>query len=198
MTTTTTPSRSEARTISIRMLSQLHGFLAGRLTAAQLAKHLKKLAADIEASAVAKPKPADEPPSAVQELFAYWQGRMVKPKAKLTADRKRVIQARIREGYTVEVLKAAIDGCAASPFHAGENERGTAYNDLTLIFRNGSKVEHFAEMAKDQGTTVENPELDRLKAEQAEALARGDVDAYNHANARIRDLTNAAAGRTTH
>jgi hypothetical protein len=81
--------------------------------------------------------------TAVQEVFSYWQESLEHPQARLTPERERVIRARLREGYTVEVIKKAIDGCRASPFHRGQNERGQAYDDLTLICRNGSKLESF-------------------------------------------------------
>lgn len=45
----------------------------------------------------------------VEMVFSYWQGAMNKPRAKLNAKRKKVIQDRIKEGYEWEDFKAAID-----------------------------------------------------------------------------------------
>jgi hypothetical protein len=56
------------------------------------------------------------------------------------------IKARLAEGYTVEDLKLAIDGCHKSAFHCGDNENGKRYNSLELIVRDGSKVQQFMEI----------------------------------------------------
>jgi hypothetical protein len=79
----------------------------------------------------------------ILEVFSYWQSALNHPQAKLTPERERVIRARLKEGYTLDVIKQAIDGCRASPFHRGQNERAQAYDDLTLICRSGSKLESF-------------------------------------------------------
>lgn len=84
-----------------------------------------------------------------RQIFAYWQEVMGKPQAKLTDKRQRLIQARLKEGYTPDQLKTAIRGCRMSPYHMGQNDTGVRYDDLTLICRSGDKVEWFAE--RDQG-----------------------------------------------
>lgn len=81
----------------------------------------------------------------IRELFAYWQQRCGHPQAKLTADRRGKVKARLREGYTAEQIRAAIDGAAEAPF-VGDN--GKRYDDLELICRKGSKVEDFIERGK--------------------------------------------------
>ena len=85
----------------------------------------------------------------VPELFDYWVTKCAKPGAKLTRDRRQKVEARIREGYDPERIRRAIDGCAFSSFHRGENDRQRTYNDLTLICRTGSKLEEFEAMAPD-------------------------------------------------
>lgn len=82
-------------------------------------------------------------PSPVQEVFAYWQTRLNHPQAHLTDKRRKLIQARLKEKYTVEQIKLAIDGCASSPFHMGQNDRQTVYDDIELICRDGGKLEGF-------------------------------------------------------
>jgi hypothetical protein len=37
----------------------------------------------------------------------------------------------------------------ASPFHQGENDQGMVYDDITLILRDGEKLEWFADRARD-------------------------------------------------
>lgn len=89
-------------------------------------------------------KKKERPPSEdVSRIFSYWQSALNHPTAKLTAERKRKIEARLKEGYSIEQICQAIDGCAASAFHRGQNETGQVYDDLELICRNGSKLESF-------------------------------------------------------
>lgn len=85
------------------------------------------------------------PPSEANQIFTYWQEVMKKTSmAKLTERRRKSIQARLREGYSVDQIKQAINGCAQSPYHMGQNDSGTVYDDLTLICRSGDKLEQFA------------------------------------------------------
>jgi hypothetical protein len=83
--------------------------------------------------------------AAVRDLFAYWQERCDHQQAKFTRDRRSKVEARMREGYTVEEIRAAIDGAAASPF---VNPEGKKFDDLELICRNGSKLEDFKSRAE--------------------------------------------------
>lgn len=69
-------------------------------------------------------------------------------RAKLTKGRRTKITARLGEGYTAEQIKQAIDGCKASKYHMGRNDDGTIYDDLTLICRNGEKLENFIHNAE--------------------------------------------------
>jgi hypothetical protein len=87
--------------------------------------------------------------SEVEAVFNYWKDRTGHPDAKLTREREMKISGRLDEGYTVEQLQEAIEGCRGSPFHQGDNERGHRYDDITLICRSGSKVEQFVEMARE-------------------------------------------------
>ena len=67
------------------------------------------------------------------------------PKAKPGEKEKAKILARLKEGYSADDLKAAIDGCHRSPFHCGENPGGKKYQTLDLIMRDSSKVAKFLE-----------------------------------------------------
>jgi len=77
----------------------------------------------------------------IEEIFKYWQIILHHPQAKLTNDRKIKIGARFKEGYSVEQLKKAIDGCKASSYHMGENDKGKVFDSIGLIFRNADKME---------------------------------------------------------
>lgn len=82
----------------------------------------------------------------VSEVFDYWISVMGKPASvKLNSKRRRAVQARFKEGYSVEDIKRAIDGCRASAWHMGDNDRKKPFNDLELICRDGTRLEGFAE-----------------------------------------------------
>ncbi|HKJ87587.1 MAG TPA: hypothetical protein VKA48_03680 [Gammaproteobacteria bacterium] len=127
------------------------------------------------ASVTPHPAAATQRPDQAREVFDYWVQRMQKgPQTKFTRDRKQKVEARLRERYSVEDLKQAIDGCASSAFHQGENDEGKTYNDLELICRKGSKVEQFMERAtqapRPQGKAERR--LARNRQSSAEAVAR--------------------------
>lgn len=82
--------------------------------------------------------------SKVATVFEHWRAVMGKNGAtKLNAKRRRAIEARLREGYTVEDVRKAINGCRSSRFHMGNNKNQKPYNDIELICRDGAKLESF-------------------------------------------------------
>ena len=90
----------------------------------------------------AEPQPVDE----VQVIFDYWVMVMKKnASCKLTPERKKFIKARMKQGYELDYILKAIDGCSKSAHHMGQNDKGTKYNCLSLICRDGDKLEQFAE-----------------------------------------------------
>lgn len=98
------------------------------------------------------PKPAAvAAPSAsagglVGQVFDHWRKVHKHPAAKLDGPRRAVIERALRS-HGLEVVLAAIDGCARSPHHQGQNDRGQVYDGLGLILRNAEKIESFARMA---------------------------------------------------
>jgi len=79
----------------------------------------------------------------VDLVFNYWQSRLDHPGSKLTPKRRQRIVSRLKDNYTVDQIKQAIDGCALSPFHQGLNDNQTKYDDIELICRDGEKIEKF-------------------------------------------------------
>jgi len=87
-----------------------------------------------------EPQQQGEDP-AILEVFEFWK-KTFKKRSQLTQDREKKIKARLKT-WAISDLKNAILGCASSPYHQGENERGISYNGIELIFRNDEKVEQF-------------------------------------------------------
>jgi len=92
-------------------------------------------------------KPLSAKANPAFDLFKYWCDVMGKnlSTSKLTAKRDKAIKARLKEGYTVEQIKQAIDGCRNDPFSMGQNDRQKPFNDIELICRTGEKLESFME-----------------------------------------------------
>ena len=70
------------------------------------------------------------------------------PRARPGAKERKLISARLKEGYEVADLIRAIDGNHASAFHCGENDGRKTYHALSLIFRDSSHVQEFIELAE--------------------------------------------------
>jgi hypothetical protein len=85
--------------------------------------------------------------AAVRGIFEHWAAVHGKPRAKLDEKRRKLIRSALRTGYTTEDLRAAIDGCKASKFHQGDNDRGMIYDDLGLILRDAAKIDQFIGLA---------------------------------------------------
>jgi len=86
----------------------------------------------------------------VDFIFQYWRNRMRKNnRTRLTDQRKKLIKARL-VNYSVAELKQAIDGCAQNPFNMGGNDDGKVYDDITLIFRNDTKLEQYRDQFNQQ------------------------------------------------
>lgn len=79
----------------------------------------------------------------IDGIFRYWQTVMNHPKSVLSEKTIKLIKARLKEGFTPELLREAIDGCSKTPHNMGMNERSTRYDSLDLILRDGENVNRF-------------------------------------------------------
>lgn len=79
----------------------------------------------------------------VERVFDHWVFMLGKRRAALGPARRKAIE-RALALYDEETLQLAIEGCAASAWHAGQNDRGRAFDDLELILRDEAHVERFA------------------------------------------------------
>ena len=78
----------------------------------------------------------------VLQVFNHWCRIMQQDRAVLD-DRRHQVIVRTLETHGLQQCLDAIDGCAASPFHMGDNDKDTPFNDLSLIFRDADHVEKF-------------------------------------------------------
>jgi len=198
--------QKDGRARAIEAIAQLLVHVAnGSLDGRGMAAELRRLADRVDPPGSQAPLPGfSEPEKApddrevVDRIFAYWRTQLDHPTAKLTPERTAKIRARLADGYSEETIRRAIRGCASSPHHTGSNETGTRYDDLTLILRNGSKLEQFAAMGREERNPLptgmseaKRAEIDQLEAEAMAAMDRGDTDAYNAANRKLADARRA-------
>ena len=101
----------------------------------------------------ASPKRAGE----IREVFGYWAQRRQEAlgvsggaPVKLTTERRRKINARLAEGYSVADLQEAVEGMLASKFNL---EGG--HTDVELACRSASKVDRYREQYRQALAAVE-------------------------------------------
>lgn len=139
----------------------------------------------------AAPSPAR---TAVERVFGHWVFMLGKSVARTALGplRRRAIE-RALELYDEDVLLLAIEGCAASAWHAGDNDRRRAFDDLSLILRDEEHVERFAEMGQRL--------RDRVRERDAQArtvlpiAAHQDAAAIEAGRERLRDVAAQVARR---
>ena len=90
----------------------------------------------------------------VRLVFEHWQTVHGHPAARLgKSDSKRykAIAGRLKDGYTVEQLCRAVNGCKNSSHHMGRdpksNPSGTIFDDIELICRDAAHVDKFVRLA---------------------------------------------------
>ena len=89
----------------------------------------------------------------IEDIFKHWQTTLNHPRAVLDLRRQRLLERALRQ-YSVDDLKQAINGCASSKWHMGENDKGRIYDALTLIFRDSDHIEDFMRMANTKITPI--------------------------------------------
>jgi DNA-binding Lrp family transcriptional regulator len=121
-----------------------------------------------ESSAKAEPKKS---PS--ETVWSHYVAVMKPRRTALGKEERSVIQAALREASVDECLRA-IDGCAASPFHMGENDRGRTYKTITHIFkpkRGGrtqrEQIDFFLDLAEKSERQLGFTSVDSARVPQA-------------------------------
>lgn len=88
----------------------------------------------------------------IREVFDYWKHTLGKRNdVVLGKNRVDAVRARLKEGFTVERLKRAVDGCATDDWAMGRvrKSNGKTFNDLGKhICVSDEAVERFEEMAE--------------------------------------------------
>lgn len=80
---------------------------------------------------------------AARSVVEHWKKATGQPRAMIDAKRLAMASARLRQGFTPDQLRAAIDALAASSFHRGDNAQSTAYLGLEYALRDAATVERW-------------------------------------------------------
>jgi len=89
------------------------------------------------------------------EIFNYWKevhnknGRTI-----FDAKRKRLVEARLKDGNDIEFIKQAIRGIKNSAYHMGENPERKIYDGLGLICRDQEQLEKLAALDEPRKRVV--------------------------------------------
>lgn len=94
--------------------------------------------------------------ASVGVVFDEWKRVLNHPKAALDSKRKKRIQDRFGDGFTLEELKLVPLGVLNSPYHLGQNPQSTRYDGIDTVFRDRAQVEKFIELASTQPNAASN------------------------------------------
>lgn len=93
---------------------------------------------------------------------------------------KAKIAQRIADGFTVDELCQAIDGCHLSPFHCGENDAGVKYQKLETIFRDADQVTTFVELWEQKNAAKQSRQRSRDANANRNARERLRIQLFRH------------------
>lgn len=160
----TTPSPFEAPSKPLRSQAQEQ--------AQEQAPAQEQEQAPAPAGGEAPSSPSGDRAAEVRSVFEHYRThrskRFTNPTSKLPEWTK--IRARLEEGFTVESLCHAIDGCMRSPWHQGENDRQKPFDSLELIVRDAKHVHDFIDVP------VRRPTILSGKSQKAAAAAQSLLD----------------------
>jgi hypothetical protein len=119
------------------------------------------------------------PLSPVEAVFTHWVFMFGhnRNRCALGPTRRRIIE-RALELYGVDTLLLAIEGCASSAWHAGDNDRNRTYQDLQLILRDEEHVERFAAMGdalRSRDAAASRPSADVVPIAPSDPQAEGEA-----------------------
>ena len=115
---------------------------------------------DLEGVRIFAEQPQADLEGSVLAVAAYWKQVTKRDnRTELSAKRLSLIRARLRSGRTMEELKRAIDACAASPWHSGENPNGARYNDCEHIF-SPERLDRWLSVSTSTSTRLDAPQIE--------------------------------------
>ncbi|PWD66529.1 replication protein [Pectobacterium parmentieri] len=94
---------------------------------------------------------AEEPPEqsasqSIKEVFSHWQAQHNHPTSKLDPKRRKRINARLEEGFSVAELCKAISGAKYDAWLMGKNPSNRRYDGIETILRDAAQVEKLRDL----------------------------------------------------
>jgi hypothetical protein len=83
-----------------------------------------------------------------QRVFDAWLDSTGKTTRTMFDEKRRRVIRRALKSYPVVDLTDAVKGWRHSPYHRGENETGTVYNDIELLLRDAKRIEQFRDLER--------------------------------------------------
>lgn len=123
--------------------------------------------------------------SGVFEHYRLTFGDLWKRPLKLTDDRRRMIETRLKT-FSVDECRAAIDNARASPYHCGDNEKGRIYATPEFLFRKDAQTDLWAS----------NPNSERRRSANGAQTGRRDPPSRTAADDDSIDWEAVARGET--
>ena len=99
----------------------------------------------------------------IEAVFDAWILATGRSRAVLDGSRRSAILKALRS-YPVADLVDAVRGWRHSPFHCGQNDKGTVYNDLTLLLRDAKHLEEFRDWERYPDRRPKGKPTDRREA----------------------------------
>ena len=92
-------------------------------------------------------EPPEEPISkSIKTVFSHWQTEHNHPTSKLDPKRRKRINARLEEGFSVAELCKAISGAKYDPWLMGKNPSNKRYDGIETILRDAAQVEKLRDL----------------------------------------------------
>ncbi|PXB01154.1 replication protein [Pectobacterium carotovorum] len=92
-------------------------------------------------------EPVEQPVSqAIKTVFSHWQAEHNHPTSKLDPKRRKRINARLEEGFSVAELCKAISGAKYDPWLMGKNPSNRRYDGIETILRDAAQVEKLRDL----------------------------------------------------
>lgn len=136
-----------------------HGLEADGMLPLQCDGALQRVSASADRSAL------------VEMVFGYWRRATGHRRARLDEKRRKTIARALAVGYSVEDLCLAVDGCMASPFHRGHNDRNTVYDSIGLIFRDADHIDKFMRLGARARAATAREEVRREETPSSDGRA---------------------------
>lgn len=86
-------------------------------------------------------------------------------------DKRRRIIERAIKSHGLDTCLDAVRGWQNSPYHRGENDSGTVYDDIGLILRDASKIENFARLWHNPPIAPNRAKPSRAQVQQDATIA---------------------------